>query len=170
MGSNSGKRFEEDIKKSVPKWCWVYRFKDGTANFSGTKNENVRFQAHNICDFMVMAKDKLYLLELKTHAGVSIPFSCIRKNQIEDMSKIEHENIEAYFILNFRDIEKTYAVKAKDLKKFIDTSNRRSIPIKWCIENSLEIESELKRTRFKYELESLFECKEAKYGQMVENL
>ena len=85
---NPGKVFEEDIKKSVPKEYWIYRFKDGTANFSGSKNENVRFQAHNICDFMIMTKENLILLELKSHKGSSIPFSCIRKNQIEEMTKI----------------------------------------------------------------------------------
>lgn len=30
--ANPGKKFEEDIKKSVPEWCWIYRFKDGTEN------------------------------------------------------------------------------------------------------------------------------------------
>jgi recombination protein U len=155
MLNNSGKIFEQDIKKSIPEWCWIYRFKDGTANFNGAKNENVRFQASNICDFMVMAENKLFLLELKTHIGASIPFSCIRKNQIEEMAKVNHDNIEAYFILNFRDFQRTYAVKAKALKEYIEGSERKSIPIKWCIENSLEISAIQKITRFKYNLETL---------------
>ncbi len=155
MASNSGKAFEQDLKNSVPEWCWIYRFKDGTANFNGKKNENVRFQANNICDFMVMGSKQLFLLELKTHGGVSIPFDCIRKNQIEEMAKVNHESIEAYFILNFRDLEKTYAVKAKVLKEYMESSERKSIPLLWCEKNSIEIPTEKKRTRYKYNLKNL---------------
>lgn len=155
MAKNPGKAFEEDIKKSVPDWCWIYRFKDGTANFAGEKNQNVRFQAHNICDFMVMANERLYLLELKSHKGASIPFSCIRPKQLEEMAEITHPNITAFFLLNFRDIERTYAVRAGELKKFIETTDRKSVPIQWCIDQGIEIPSERKRIRFRYNLESL---------------
>ncbi|WP_300855498.1 Holliday junction resolvase RecU [uncultured Clostridium sp.] len=147
---NPGKVFEEDIKKSVPKEHWIYRFKDGTANFSGSKNENVRFQAHNICDFMIMTKENLILLELKSHKGSSIPFSCIRKNQIEEMTKIEHSKIKSYFLLNFRDSENTYAVLATVLKKYIENSNRKSVPISWCEENGVKIMAIKKKIRYEY--------------------
>lgn len=147
---NPGKVFEEDIKKSVPKEYWIYRFKDGTANFSGSKNENVRFQAHNICDFMIMTKENLILLELKSHKGSSIPFSCIRKNQIEEMTKIEHSKIKSYFLLNFRDSENTYAVLATVLKKYIENSNRKSVPISWCEENGVKIMAIKKKIRYEY--------------------
>lgn len=147
---NPGKVFEEDIKKSVPKEYWIYRFKDGTANFSGSKNENVRFQAHNICDFMIMTKENLILLELKSHKGSSIPFSCIRKNQIEEMTKIEHSKIKSYFLLNFRDSEKTYAILAIDLKNYMENSNRKSVPISWCEEHGVEIVAIKKKIRYEY--------------------
>lgn len=154
--ANPGKKFEEDIKKSVPEWCWIYRFKDGTANFAGEKNSNVRFQAHNICDFMVMSKDILFLLELKSHKGSSIPFNCIREKQIQEMSSINHSNIKPMFIFNFRDKEKTYAVQAIKVKEFIEGAERKSIPIAWCKENGIEIPGKKKITRFRYDLESLF--------------
>lgn len=156
MPSNAGKRFEEDIKKSVPSWCWIYRLRDSAGTWQG--GENTRFTPSNICDFMVMGTENLYLLELKSHTGMSLPISCIRKNQIEEMSKIEQHNVKAYFLLNFRDIERTYAVEAKKLKTFILSTDRKSIPIKWCIDNGLEIPSDKKRTRFSYSLEKLFKC------------
>ncbi|HIG0360431.1 Holliday junction resolvase RecU [Clostridium botulinum] len=155
MPSNPGKKFEEDIKKSVPNWCWIYRFKDGTANFAGTKNENVRFQAHNICDFMIMAKERLFLLELKSHKGASIPFNCVRKTQLREMAEINYSNIKAFFLFNFRDKERTYAIGAITLKKFIENADRKSIPINWCKDNGIEITSEKKRSRFRYDLEAL---------------
>ena len=80
MAKNEGKQFEEDFKKSIPKGYWFYRFKDGTAGFSGEKNSNVRFQAHNIADCEVMGNKYLFILELKSHKGSSIPFNCSIKS------------------------------------------------------------------------------------------
>lgn len=158
MPKNAGKMFEEDFKKSVPKDCWVYRFKDGTANFNGTKNENVRFQAHNICDFQVMTDKCLYLLELKSHAGTSIPFNCIRSTQLKEMTEIEHEKIKSFFIFNFRNIGNggTIAVEAHKVKEYIETAERKSIPFSWCEENGIKIGMQLKKVRWRYDLEKFF--------------
>ena len=158
-----GKKFEEDFRKSVPEDHWVYRFKDGTGNFSGTKNENVRFQAKNICDFEVMGDKYLFLLELKSHTGSSIPFSCIRNNQIVGMSEVKHKNIKALFILNFRDKEKTYAVYANDLREYMSSTDRKSIPINWVEENGIEIKSQKKKVHYRYDLERFF--KEISLGE-----
>lgn len=154
---NEGKKFEEDFKKSIPEKYFVYRFKDGTANFNGTKNENVRFQAHNICDFEVFAENKLFLFELKSYKGASIPLSGIRKTQLEEMLKASnYKNIEPYFILNYRALESVYAIKVQTLQEFIEKAKRKSIPIKWCIENGIEIIGVKKKVRFRYELEKFF--------------
>lgn len=153
---NPGKLFEEDFKKSVPTECFVYRFKDGTANFNGAKNENVRFQAKNICDFMVMTKEYLVLMELKSHASVRIPFSCIRNNQIEEMTKIDHPKIKTYFIFNFRDLETTFAIEAQKIKEYMETAQRSSFPLNWCEENGIKIIGTKKKVRYKYDLEKFF--------------
>jgi recombination protein U len=153
---NEGKLFEQDIKKSVSSEYWLYRFKDGTGNFAGGKNENVRFQATNICDFLVMTNEYLFLLELKSHKGTSIPFNCIRENQIEEMSKIEHLRVKSYFILNFRDKEKTYGIEAKKLKEYIEISDRKSVPFDWCRQNGIEITGERKKVRYKYNMNKFF--------------
>ncbi|MBY0756530.1 Holliday junction resolvase RecU [Clostridium sardiniense] len=154
---NEGKRFEEDFKKSVPEKYFIYRFKDGTANFKGTKNENVRFQAHNICDFQVVTENKVFLLELKSYNGVSIPLSGIRKTQLEEMLKASnYKNIEPYFMFNFRPLQKVYAVKVENVQAFIEKAERKSIPVRWCIENGIEIDGIKKKVRFKYNLESFF--------------
>jgi recombination protein U len=153
---NEGKKFEEDFKKSVPKEYWIYRFRDGTGNFGGTKNENVRFQASNICDFEVVTDKFVFLLELKSYKGASISFEAIRDNQIKQMSEIEHSKIKAYFILNFREKEKTYAIEAKKLKEFIESSDRKSIPIQWCIDNGIQIKSAKKKARYSYDLTEFF--------------
>jgi recombination protein U len=132
MDKNLGKIFEEDFKKSVPDWCWIYRFRDGTANFAGEKNQNVRFQAHNICDFEVMANNNLFLLELKSYQGVSIPLSGIRKNQLEGMIKASsYRNIYPYFILNFRGVQRVYAIKVQIYLKWIHRANTARMTRLW---------------------------------------
>ncbi|HII4524294.1 TPA: Holliday junction resolvase RecU [Clostridium perfringens] len=94
---NEGKKFEEDFKKSIPEKYFVYRFK-----------------AHNICDFEVFAEDKLFLFEIKSYKGASIPLSGIRKTQLEEMLKASnYKNIEPYFLLNFRWLEKVYAIRVR---------------------------------------------------------
>lgn len=151
---NEGKRFEEDIKKSVPKEYWYYRFKDNASSFSG--GEGTRFATSNICDCEVMTEEYLFLLELKSHKGTSLSFTCIRNNQIEEMSKVNYKRIKAYFIFNFRDKEKTFAVDAKKVKSYIEAAERKSIPIDWCRENGIEIEAQKKKARYKYNLENFF--------------
>lgn len=164
MAKNEGKLFEEDFKKSIPFDYGFYRFKDGTGNFGGTKNENVRFQAHNISDCEVMGKKYLFILELKSHKGSSIPFSCIRPTQLKEMSDIKHEKVKAYFIFNYRDLESTFAIDVQTVKKYIEEADRKSIPIKWVIENGIELKGTKKKVRFRYDLESFFK-KVEEYGQ-----
>lgn len=95
-------------------------------------------------------------MELKTHTGASLPLSCIRKNQIEGMSKINHVRIKAVFIINFRDKEKTYSVDAEKLKSYIEISNRKSILLSFLEEKGIEIIGTKKKVRYKYDLEKFF--------------
>lgn len=130
MAKNSGKRFEENFKKSISNDLFCYRFKDGTANFTGTKNENVRFQAHNVCDFMVFNGQRLFLLELKAHKGKSLPLNCIRDNQIKELSKASmYTNIVTGILVYFADLEEVYFLEIDKLILFMGTEDRKSIPI-----------------------------------------
>lgn len=157
MSKNIGKVFEDEIKSSIPNEHWFYRFKDGTAGFTGNKNENVRFQAKNICDCQVMVRDTLFLLEMKNTMGTSLPFSNIKSNQIEGMSKVEHSNIKAYFLICFRVKERTFAIDANSLKSYMELSGRKSIPMQWLIDNAINIPMIKKKVKYKYDLSGLFQ-------------
>lgn len=151
---NAGKKFEEDFKKSVPDKWFYYRFKDGSAAWGG--NDKVRFQSSNICDCMMYNGDYLYLCELKSHKGKSIPFSCIRTNQVEEMCKALKKGATAIFIFNMRFVNETYIVYADEVKDFMDNSPRKSIPIEWMKENGDLLGQTLKRTRYRYNIEKDF--------------
>jgi recombination protein U len=154
---NAGKQFEAEIKNSVPDGVFFYRFRDGTGNFSGGKNENVRFQQSNICDCMMYNKN-LYLLELKSHAGKSLPLSAIRENQIKELSKVEtYEGIIAGLLINFRDIEKTYFVKIDNILYFMAHEERKSIPVSWCEQWGTEIKGRKLRVHYRWDLKEWME-------------
>lgn len=147
---NAGKSFEQDFIKSVPDTIYHYRFKDGTAGFAGEKNENVRFQAQNICDFLLF-DGRLILLELKSHKGKSIPFSCIRENQLKELSMADNfSGIVPGIVFNFRDINKTYYVLIRHVYYYITHADRKSIPLDWVQENGIEIRQELKKVHYRY--------------------
>ena len=66
---NAGKSFEQDFIKSVPDTIYHYRFKDGTAAWG--EGEATRFQATNICDFLLF-DGRMFLLELKIKGNQSL--------------------------------------------------------------------------------------------------
>ena len=151
---NIGKVFESEFKDSILNH-FLYRFKDGSAAWGGSNK--TRFQANNICDYLVMYNRTLFLIELKTHKGKSIPFNCLRDKQIKEMLQASiYSNVKPYFIFNFRDIERTFAIKVEDIDLYIETSSSKSFSLKWCENNGIEIIGTKKRTRYTYDLESFF--------------
>lgn len=142
---NPGKKFERDFKKSVPLNVFYYRFKDGTAAYSKNdpgSNKQVRFQAKNTCDCMLFNGENLFMLELKSYKGKSLPFSSLRENQWKGLCEsADYHNIVSGVIINFRDMEKTYFVGIMDLLTYKETSGKKSVPIVWCEKHGVEIKS-----------------------------
>jgi len=155
---NAGKKFEEDFKKSVPECVFYYRFKDGTASWN--KSDKVRFQAHNICDCLIFNNVKLFLLELKSHKGKSLPFSCIRDKQLEELFQAnKFGNIQAGLVINFRDLEETYFIDIDKVMNFIHHSDRKSIPVEFLKAEGKFLPQFKKRTRYTYDLIDFLEVK-----------
>ena len=161
---NNGKKFEESFKASVPKNVFYYRFKDGTASWD--KGEATRFQAFNICDCMMFDKiTRLWLCELKSHAGKSLPFSCIRDNQLKEMLQAsEYQFVHPIFIINFRDVEKTFAIDVIKVARFIESGERKSIPIDWLEENGDVIRQRKLQVNYRYDISEYLDFK---YYQFV---
>ena len=151
---NEGKKFEEDFKKSMDKYnIWNYRLRDSSGSWSNSKGS--RFTPKNICDYIAYNNWGLYLLELKSHKGSSLPFAVISDYQLKGLSDIDYLGIKAYFIINMRDKEKTYAIEALKIKNYIETSGRKSIPITFMDSEGIEIKGVKKRTRYEYDVEEL---------------
>jgi len=147
---NEGKKFEQDFKKSIPDTVYYYRLRDGTAAWDG--GENTRFQAMNICDYL-MYDGNFYMLELKSHKGKSIPYTAFRDNQIEGLCNASEYGVKTGFIINMRDAEQTFFVPASVLYEVIQTSERKSIPLEFLTTQCKQIIGEKKRTRWRYDVE-----------------
>lgn len=112
---NQGKIFEQDFRKSIvldnPD-LFYYRFRDGTAGWANSQNSSIRFQAQNICDCMIFYKKNLFLLELKSHKGKSLPLTCIRENQFKEMYEASFKkNLYSFVIIFFSEINECYRLK-----------------------------------------------------------
>lgn len=97
----------------------------------------------------------LYLLELKSTKGTSIPYTMIRKNQIDGLDEADNHMLVAGFIFNFR--EKDNATYFMTIENFIvmqNSTTKKSFNIE-DLNNygALLIQNEKKRTRYHYDLE-----------------
>ncbi len=157
---NRGKIFEQNFKVSVPKEILYERFKDGTANFrgNGNGNENVRFQAKNVCDCFLFDGSILLYLELKSHKSKSIPLSCIRRNQVDELIKRQtYPNVISGLLIEFSDIERVFYLNIADFMHFTTNEERKSIPLEFCIDCGIEVEVQKLRSNNRYNVQKLFE-------------
>jgi recombination protein U len=157
--ANAGKNFERDIKASVPESCWIYRLRDNASSFSG--GANTRFTSSNICDYIMLDDDTrtLFLLELKSTQGTSIPLTMIRQNQIEGLMEAGKHNLIAGFLFNFRNENNdTFFMFIDKFNNMIEDINKKSFNIK-DLQNygAIKINSTKKRTRYRYDLNKLIE-------------
>lgn len=154
---NSGKKFENNFKASVPENIFYYRFRDGTSSWGGGQ-ENTRFQAKNICDCMMYDGEYLYLLELKSHKGASLPLSSIRENQIKDlMAASKHPNVIAGLVVNFTDKESVYFMPIELAEKWYYNGVRKSIPIAEFKEKCIEIQTKKLKTNYRYDIQGFID-------------
>lgn len=152
---NPGKIFEEDFKNSCPDNIWIEREKDNIGNFE-KDNKNIRFTMSSDYDFRIFNGNKLYLIELKSTKGKSLPYSRFKKTYKYDQLKKLHsfvcyDNILAGVVINFRDIEKTYYIDINKLIMCKESGMRESLSIDEAEHHGVLIKQELKRVRYKYD-------------------
>lgn len=157
IAKNQGKLFEEDIKSSVPKTCWIYRLRDNASSFSG--GSQTRFTSSNICDYIVYddLTKTLFLLELKSTKNTSISLNMIRKNQIEGLSKAGKHNLVAGLIFNYRNENNdTFFMNINNFINMINNIGKKSFNVKDLQNyNAIRIDCHKKRTRYQYDINKM---------------
>ena len=86
MANNKGKPFENAVRKSFEKVPGVSidRLKDASLVRTRTKTKKLK-GVNNPSDFIVYKKPHEVYVECKSHKGNTLPFSCIREEQIKGM-------------------------------------------------------------------------------------
>ena len=138
---NTGKQFEADFKASVPFDAWCYRLKDSAATYYGG-NENLSFSIDNICDFLVYRYPMNHLFELKTIETPSIPLEKVfgkydkekckyrKEKHITDMvDAMGYSGQTAHVLVNYRAVNRTFAIPASKVLAFRYNESRKSIPV-----------------------------------------
>lgn len=164
---NEGKRFEDDIKKSVPDYVLYYRLPDPPQSFGGSSI--LRFSRKNPFDFLMWdsMNRTLFAIETKTVKGKSISFErnknengLIHIHQIDNLKKWnEYDGIKCGFIIEFRQIETTVFIDIESFHKLSNIITKKSFTIKDFDDNNLEyivIPQVKKRTRYIYDLDKFF--------------
>ena len=160
---NVGKRFEADIKASIPQNILFYRFKDSPASFNNfAPGGNIRFTASNVCDCMIFKSPTLFFIELKTTQGKSYSLNDSANKQLERFKKLgDYQDAIKAFMINFRDYEKTYFITTDELEKFLRESGKKSIRIDECATIGILIEQKKLRTNYRYQIEDIFNVDKA---------
>lgn len=162
---NQGKIFENNFRMSIPKTpnIFYYRLKDTASSYYGG-NEFLRFSQSNIADAFLLHTNTelntthLLILELKNHKGKSLPYTAIRENQLGEMIKAnEYSHVVPLLIVFFSDIERCFALHIIKVMKFIQESERKSIPIDFFEQEGTEIEVVKLRTNYRYNIEKFLE-------------
>lgn len=164
---NKGKVFENNFRLSMPKTpnVFYYRLKDSASSYYGG-NEFLRFSQSNIADAFLLhttqyaksTNTNLLILELKNHKGKSLPYNAIRENQLSEMTKAsQYNHVVPLIIVFFSDIERCFALHIVKVMKFIQESERKSIPIEFFEQEGTEIEVVKLRTNYRYNIEKFLE-------------
>lgn len=158
ISQNEGKKFETDLKSSIPETCWMYRLRDNASSFSN--GTNTRFTSSNICDYILFddITKTLYLIECKSTKGTSIPLSMIRDSQINGLKDARNHMLVAGFLINFRNEKNdTYFIVINKFLNMINVIKKKSFNIK-DLESfgAIRIESIKKRTRYTYNIQKMF--------------
>lgn len=153
---NSGKRFEQQFRKDIPKEIFYYRFKDSTGSWGA--NNSVRYTPSNICDCMLFDGEYLFFLELKSCKGKSLPLNNIRENQIKELERVSsYCNVISGFVINFSELGECYYISIEKVIDFISKNTRKSIPIDYLKEEGIKIECVKKKVNYTYDLKKFLE-------------
>lgn len=161
ISKNAGKKFEDCWKESANKLenIWIYRLKDNAASFGNSSN--TRFTSHNMCDYIMWDDNSrtFYCLELKSTKSTSLPLSCIRDNQIKELTDASKHNLVAGFIVNFRNKNNdTYFIEICDFNNMMNEIQKKSFNVKDLEEhNAIYIASNLKKVNYSYDVQNFVE-------------
>ena len=151
MATNKGKKFEEVVKTAFEKveGVSIDRLRDAPKKLKGVDNPS---------DFIVYKKPHEVYVECKSHKGNTLPFSCIRYEQISGMSeKSKIEGVKCGLLIWYIDHDLTVWVDINDVIDLIYLGGK-SINVKDLdYVSHIKIEGKKKRIYFDYDMKKFLE-------------
>lgn len=152
MANNKGKAFEDTVKKAFEKveGVSIDRLRDAPRKLKGVDNPS---------DFIVYKKPHEVYVECKSHKGNTLPFACIREEQIKGMTeKAKIAGVKAGIIIWYIDHDQTVWVPIAEVVSMRE-EGYKSINIKDLNypRNIIRIEGTKKRVYFDYDMEKFLE-------------
>ena len=148
--ANRGMALENDINDTNQSYreydiALVYK-KPTPIRITKTNYQNMRvtdgfFECPSTLDYNGVYKGYYIEFDAKeTRSKTSFTINNIHNHQIEYIKKvIKHGGI-VFLIVRFTLLDKNYILKGKDLIQFIDSNDRKSIPLSYFEENCYKIE------------------------------
>lgn len=168
---NAGKKFENDIRDSMPEDVFYYRLKDPPSSF-GQDSSKTRFSLKNPFDFFMYKFPYLYSIENKSKQTNSFSWTLdedvkgkdIKASQLIKLYEAYKKGLVAGLLLNFRNTNETYFLHIRDFMEFATETVKHSInkdDVKKF--NGFLVPQTLKRTKYKYDIDALIKHCEGTY-------
>lgn len=108
----------------------------------GMKISSASPKSKAFLDFIIfLPQGKAMVLEAKSTANkTSFGLDYIKPHQYTMAVEIGKYCKDVYYIILFRELARVFLVKARYVEKFRQTETRKSIPLKWFEENSVELD------------------------------
>jgi len=123
----------------------------------------------NPYDLTVFFKGIYIVAELKSgkQKSFSLDEKIIKGHQVKNLNKYkDYEKCYCGFIFNFANYDnQTFFLHINDYNNYILNPTQKSLPLAYCQEHGVEIESKLKKVKFKYNIEKLFADIKEKYKE-----
>lgn len=114
-----------------------------------------------MCDYIMWDDNSrtFYCLELKSTKSTSLSLSCIRDNQIKELTDASKHNLVAGFIVNFRNENNdTYFIEICDFNNMMNKIQKKSFNVKDLEQyNAIYIGSKLKKVNYSYDVQNFVE-------------
>lgn len=114
---NKGKKFEDVVKQSFLKTLGVSIDRLRDVSYSRVRGRTTHLKnVDNPSDFIVYKKPHEVYVECKSHKGNTLPFDCIREEQIEGMMrKVQIPGVKAGILLWFIDHDITVWIPIQEV-------------------------------------------------------
>ena len=100
------------------------------------------FEAKSTVDYVGVYKGMYICFDAKECDNTSFPLKNIETHQLEHMKAVKEQGGRAFVLIYMKKYDRYFGLGYKDLEKFIETNERKSIPLRYLEEFAQEIHTD----------------------------